>query len=53
MPELGGQVENKSSLFDQPQMAVIDELKELQTEKITPMQAIQILHDMQNRLKGQ
>ncbi|MFA5864218.1 MAG: DNA mismatch repair protein MutS [Phycisphaerae bacterium] len=52
-PELGGNAPADINLFDQPQSAVIDELKDLQTDHITPLQAIQILNDLQSRLKGQ
>jgi len=40
-------------LFDHPQAAIFDEIKDLQHEKITPLQAIQILKDFQDRLNTQ
>jgi len=52
LPQMGGDGSQPSNLFDQPQQSVLEELKELQTDHITPLQAIQILHDLQNRLKG-
>jgi DNA mismatch repair protein MutS len=52
LPELGGSGHPPVNLFDQPQQAILDELRELQTDAITPLQAIQILHDFKTRLKG-
>jgi DNA mismatch repair protein MutS len=51
MPEMGGKPEEAANLFDQPQASVIDEIKDLQVDHLTPMQAIQILHDLKDRLK--
>ncbi len=51
-PELRGSGPPHTDLFDQPQQAILDELRELQTDAITPLQAIQILHDFKSRLKG-
>jgi DNA mismatch repair protein MutS len=51
-PEMGGSPLPSADLFDSPQAAVIDEIKQLHTDQITPLQAIQLLHDFQTRLKG-
>jgi len=53
LPELGGKGDGNGDLFDQPSSAIVDELKDLQLDHITPLQAIQILHDLQSRVKGE
>ncbi len=50
LPELTKK-QHQTDLFDLPENSVIDEIREIDTEKITPLQAIQILDDMKNRLK--
>ncbi len=51
--EIGeGRVTSGPDLFDEPAGLVLDELKHLEVDDITPLQAIQIIKDLQDRLNG-
>jgi len=52
LPEMGGVNAPAADLFDAPQTAIIEEIKQLNTDQITPLQAIQLLHDFRSRLTG-
>ena len=51
LPELGGDARNAADLFDAAGQAVLDELRDLDPDHVTPLQAIQILHDFKHRLQ--
>ena len=40
------------ALFDQPDQTVLDDLKQIEFENVTPLQALQILKELQDRLNG-
>ena len=42
---------DRIELFDQPQAMILHELKEIKLDEVTPLQAIQILKDFQDRME--
>ncbi len=51
LPEIAGREINQAELFDHPASSIIDELKSMNLDNITPLQAIQILSDFKSRLR--
>ncbi len=52
MPEIAGENRKiETELFDSPILSVIDEIKSIDLNGITPLQAIQILSDFKSRLE--
>ncbi len=53
MPELSGsENHHEIELFDSPAISIIDEIKSIDLNSITPLQAIQILNDFKDRLRS-